>query len=280
MLFLNIQKIFYHHSVKKDPQHKQFNFFYEIQLYGQYDFIFDFKGEMSKAEFMNKTEKIRKLPYHLKYTLFSTEEIKKLRQKEFAFIYFHFDEMKEKGNKMYKRGKFREAIDFYIAAYSLLKWIEFKDPHNKNFTKLLREQTPILDEDIKEGKCSKLNWMTNALEEDSYRFCMINLLLSLSYAYMELRHYSSAIHCLDECLTYDDSVPDVYFRRAQARIYNKFSDLNSLIVALADIQRAMSLNNCRIFFEHNDIVNNLIHRKKNLEIEKLKSMRKGIRNKN
>jgi hypothetical protein len=235
---------------------------------------------MSKAEFMNKTEKIRKLPYHLKYTLFSTEEIKKLRQKEFAFIYFHFDEMKEKGNKMYKRGKFREAIDFYIAAYSLLKWIEFKDPHNKNFTKLLREQTPILDEDIKEGKCSKLNWMTNALEEDSYRFCMINLLLSLSYAYMELRHYSSAIHCLDECLTYDDSVPDVYFRRAQTRIYNKFSDLNSLIVALADIQRAMSLNNCRFFFEHNDIVNNLIHRKKNLEIEKLKSMRKGIRKKN
>ena len=225
---------------------------------------------MSKSDFMKKTAKIREYPYHLKYSLFASEDIKTLRQKEFAFLYFHFDELKEKGNKMYKRGKFREAIDFYISAYSLLKWIEFKDPQNKNYTKLLREQTPIIDEDIVEGKCSKLNWMTNAIEEDSYRYCLITVLLSLSYAYIELRHYSSAIHCLNECAAYDDSVPDVYFRRSQARVFDKYSDVSSLIMALADIQRAMSLFNCRIFFEQFEMVNNLIHRKKIVEQEKLK----------
>jgi tetratricopeptide (TPR) repeat protein len=113
---------------KRDPQNKSFNFSYEIQLYGQYDFIFDFKGEMSKEEFNSKTKKIRQYPYHLKYTLFQSEELKMLRRKEFAFLFFKFDELKEKGNKMYKRGKFRESIDFYIRAYSILKWIEFKEP--------------------------------------------------------------------------------------------------------------------------------------------------------
>lgn len=98
---------------KKDPQNKHFNFFYEIPLYGKYDFVFEFKGDMTKKEFVGKTIQIRSYPYHLKYTLFASEKIKEIRQKGFSYASIPFEELKEKGNKMYKKGKFREAIDFY-----------------------------------------------------------------------------------------------------------------------------------------------------------------------
>jgi tetratricopeptide (TPR) repeat protein len=259
--------------VKNDPHRKHFNIYYEIQLYGKHDFIFDFKNEIPKNEFMQKTSKLRQFPYHLKNTLFASDEIKELRQKEFAFIYYRFDELKVKGNKLFKRAKFREAMQLYIDAYSLLKWIEFNDSLTKNYTKILRENIPILDEDITEGKCSKLNWMTNAIEEDSYRFCIVNLLLSMSYVYIELRHYSSAISSLDECLTYadDNAAAEIYFRRSQARTYNKYSDLEQLLIALADIQRALSLSNSKIYYEHYEILQNLINRSKKNEKEKLTS---------
>ncbi len=211
------------------------------------------------------------MPYHLKYTLFQSEEIKALRKKDFAFLYFKFDELKEKGNKMYKRGKIREAIDYYIGAYSILKWIDFKDPKKTNSAKLLREQCAILDEDIYEGKCSKFNCMTNAIEEDSYRFCLVNILMSLSYAYMELRHYASAIDCLNECLTCDDSLPDVLFRRGQARIYNKNSDEDALLLALEDLKKALNFSSHKIYQEHYDLVQNLIACKQIEQQDKLKS---------
>lgn len=255
---------------RRDPQNKKFDFSYEIQLYGHNDFIFDMKEQMSKDLFLFKTQKIRAYPFHMKYTLFQSDEIKALRNKDFAFLYFKFDELKEKGNKMYKRGKFRESIELYIGAYSILKWIDFKDVKKKNYSKVLREQLAILDEDIVEGRCNKFNCMTHAIEEDSYRICIIKLLLSLSYAFMELRHYSNAIHCLNECINYDDSMPDSFFRRAQARIYDRSSDEESLKIALEDLKKAITITPQKIFLEHYDILQNIIISKKRAEIEKLK----------
>jgi hypothetical protein len=69
---------------------------------------------MTKAEFLNKTIQIRSFPFHLKYTLFASDEIKEIRRKGFSYTSVCFEEKKEKGNKMYKKGKFREAIDLYI----------------------------------------------------------------------------------------------------------------------------------------------------------------------
>lgn len=63
---------------------------------------------------MEQTDKLRSYPKHLMYTLFANEKIRYLRQKDFAFTYFIFEEMKEKGNRLYKRGRYRDAIDSYI----------------------------------------------------------------------------------------------------------------------------------------------------------------------
>lgn len=72
---------------------------------------------MNKNDFMEKTNNLRSYPKHLRYTLFASEKIRQLRQKDFTFTHFIFEEMKEKGNKLYKKGKFRDAIDSYIEVY-------------------------------------------------------------------------------------------------------------------------------------------------------------------
>lgn len=162
-----------------------------------------------------------------------------------------------------------------MEAYSLIKWIEFKEKNQNNFfySHLIREEIPILDDDIIEKNSRNLNIN---IDDDSYRFCIVNILLCMSYCYIELRHYSSAIDCLNECISYsedNDNYPDVYLRRSQARMYNKRSDDSQLVLALADIQKAISLsiNGNKLYNEHYRILMKLIQARKHIEKEKIKS---------
>lgn len=99
---------------KNDPQNKEFEFHYEIQCHGQFDFFFEFRGELDKTDFAENTKILRSYPRHLKYTLFANDKIKHFRLKDFSFVYYFYEELKKKGNRLYKRGKFRESIDLYI----------------------------------------------------------------------------------------------------------------------------------------------------------------------
>jgi tetratricopeptide (TPR) repeat protein len=147
-----------------------------------------------------------------------------------------------------------------------LKWIEFKIPQNK--INLLQTPTPILDDDIVEKQC-KLD--DNTIEEDTFRSAIVNLLLCLSYVYIELRHYTCSIDCLNECLIYaDDNFPDIYFRRSQSRMYNRLLDDDQLLLALADIQKAISIViQNKIYDEHYRILTELIEQKKTIQTNKL-----------
>jgi tetratricopeptide (TPR) repeat protein len=126
-----------------------------------------------------------------------------------------------------------------------------------------------LDEDVIEGKC--------ILEEsdvlvDSYKACVVYLLSHLSYAYMELRHYSDAIDCLDEAIVIaEDKVADLYFRRSQARAYNSYSSAEDLEKAMADINKAIELKPQSIYDEHKKIINDICEEKFNSELEKTQS---------
>ena len=77
--------------------------------------MFDLQGTLKRLEFLEKTKKLKNYPRHLKYSLFrnTDEKLEKLREKEFPIVFFIYDEIKEKGNKLYKKKKFREAINVY-----------------------------------------------------------------------------------------------------------------------------------------------------------------------
>jgi len=98
---------------KNDPINKHFNLSYEINRYGKFDFLFEIKGDISKNEFLKKTTKLRKIPRHLKYTLFSEERVKKIRQKDFLEVFYLSGDFKKLANKLMKKKQFREAIKMY-----------------------------------------------------------------------------------------------------------------------------------------------------------------------
>jgi tetratricopeptide (TPR) repeat protein len=239
---------------KKDPANKHWERQFEIPKFGQFDFLFMMKGALEHDEFLEKTKIIRAMPRHRKYSLFvqHQQNLKKVHEKEFPMVFFVYDDIKGKGDRLYKRKKFRESVEHYTYAYGLLKWIEFKD--KKRQEEFLKRPTldPILDEDFDE----KIVYLDDIkVEKDSYEACVVYLLNNLSYSYMELRHFSEAIDCLDEALAIaEDKLPDLYFRRSQARTYNKFSDNEELEKAMQDIDKAIELKDEPLYKEHKDII--------------------------
>jgi hypothetical protein len=85
-------------------------------------------GKIDITEFRKKTKIVRSYPRHLRNSLFIKDDrIEKIRRKEFTLVFFAYDEIKEKANKFYKQKKYRLAIAYYNFAYSILKWLEFKE---------------------------------------------------------------------------------------------------------------------------------------------------------
>ena len=226
---------------KRDPSNKDFELFYEIPCFGNYDFMFFLRGNLTQEEWIEKTRKIRKYPRHLKYTLFyqNQEKLKEVHKAEFPRVFFIYDDIKQKGIRLYNRKKYREALEHLTYAYGLLRWIEFKDKKRQAEFVIKPSLEGILDDDIEEKRC----YMDAPdVEEESYKACVVYILETMAYCHIELRQYTNAIECLDECEeTCGDLVPDVFFRRAQARMLNKFSTEEDLAKAKEDLEKAIKL---------------------------------------
>jgi len=234
------------------------------------------QGGLDREEFLEKTKILRSFPRHMKYTLFyqNQEKLVKVHEAEFPRVFFLYDDIKEKGNRMFRRKKYREAIEHYTYSYGLLKWIQFKDKKRQEEFIKKPSLDAILDCDIEEKKV----YLDDVqVEEDSFKACVVYLLMNLCYVYMELRHYSEAVDCLDECEKIaGDLVPDVFFRRSQARCYNKSSSNEELSKAMADIDRAILLlkkeENSQIYYEHKQILLKIIAEKKSDKINSTKAL--------
>jgi tetratricopeptide (TPR) repeat protein len=104
------------------------------------------------------------------------------------------------------------------------------------------------------------------------------LLLNLSYAYLELRHFKDALHCLDECEKYaEEKVADVFFRRSQVRSYNKLSSDEDLKLAMKDIKKAIELKkDISIYNEHLMVLKTIMNKRENTEIERITRKRNSF----
>lgn len=237
---ININNInTYFFSEFEIPEIKEFSQYYEIPLNGKYDFIFLLRGGLSKNDWLIRTKNIRKYPRHLKNTLFFQSQIKlkNIHKQNFAQIYEIYLIIKNRGNDLYKCKKFRESLECFNFAYGLFKWIEFKNKNIK-INSINNNIFSILDEDIEEKKVIR----ENNNDEKLYKGCLIYILEIMAYCYIQLRLYSSAIECLDECVNIvGNYFPDVYLRRAQARINNKKISDQELKIAEKDINKAINL---------------------------------------
>ena len=227
----------------ESPQIKDFNFYYEIPFTGKYDFIFLLRGGLSKTEWLEKTKKIRNFPRYLKNTLFFQSQLKlqDIHKCNFSKVYDIYMAIKNKALNLYTNRQYRECLEHFNYAYGLFKWIELKDKSIKLNDISSNENFSILDDNIEEKKVL-IEFSNNKKEEELYKYCLIYILEIMAYCHMELRLYSNAIECLDECAAMaGNRFPDVYLRRAQARIYNRKISDEELKTAEKDINRAINL---------------------------------------
>ena len=228
----------------KFPEIKEFNLYYEIPFHGKYDFIFLLKGNLDKSEWANKTTKLRNYPRHLKYTLFYQNDIKlqQLHKSSLSKIYQIFLRIKSVGLNLYNNNKFRECLEQFNFAYGLFKWLEFRDKNIKLNEIINNENFVILDRDIEEKIINYNNNINNNKIENIHKTCLIYILEIMAYCNIELRLFSNAIECLEECeILGKKNFPDIYLRLAQARIYNKKSSDEELALAEKNINKGINL---------------------------------------
>ena len=227
----------------ESPKIKDFNFYYEIPFTGKYDFIFLLRGGLSKNDWLEKTKKIRNFPRHLKNTLFFQSQLKlqDIHTYNFSKVYDIYMIIKKKAINLYTNKQYRECLEHFNYAYGLFRWIEFKDKGIKLNEINNNEKFSILDDNIEEKKVI-IEFENSKKEEELYKLCLIYILEIMAYCNMELRLYSNAIEYLDECAVMaGNHFPDVYLRRAQARIYNKKISDEELKTAEKDINKAINL---------------------------------------
>lgn len=223
---------------------KEFNLYYEIPFNGKYDFVFLLRGNLEKEDWTLKTSKIRTYPRHLKNTLFyqNNEKLRKIHSFNYKKIYQIYTKIKNEALKLYNDKNYRECLEQFNYAYGLFKWIEFKDKNIKLNEAINKEDFTILDSDIEEKRIVfKNNADSNNRLEDIYKACLIYILEIMAYCNIELRLFSHAIECLEECaILAQNNFPDVYLRCAQARIYNKKSSDEELKSAENNINKAIN----------------------------------------
>jgi len=159
---------------------------------------------------------------------------------------------------------------------------DLKKDKNKNTNlKINKENKAEIKNDInnkkddvllhKEKKEEEKNPEEDEIEE-IYKYDKINfkktmqlILKRMGYCYIHLCSFSEAIECFNEAFKYvDDECPDFYFRRAQAKIYNKCSSLNELKSALGDLNKALSRKitfHSEIILREHKFVQELINKK-------------------
>lgn len=267
-----------------DPPIKHYEEAWDIPYFGPFDFMFELRGLLSNEEWKEKTSKLQSYNRHMLYTLFNQndEKLNKVREKEFPLVFFIYDDIKIKGNKLFKKGKYKEALEYYCYAFSTLKWLKHKDTEKGK--KFLTEPSldPILDEEIEE---KSIFLDAPDVESDSYNACIAYTLLNMSAAYMEKRNFTEALKCLNEAEEIaKDNLPDLFFRRSQVRTYNKYSTDKDLELAMIDIEKAfksleiyneknkdnfMSKNNKSVIYsEHKEKLKLIIEKREKIKLDR------------
>ena len=270
----NISSCPFMNSQNKDLRNTKFEYHYEVPLP---ETIQDFRFNITNysKEGIENSKILRNMPRHLRNTIFiKNDKVEQLRKREFPVLFLLCEEMKEKAYKLYESKKYIEALNLYNVMYSLFKWVVIKAPKKReafltNYD--FKEENNLYDKDIEIRRINTNK--ENDYEESGFKAYLINILKGICYCYMNMRHYSEAVKCMDEAMSYVlTSRGEVLFRRAQAIMYNKFSELKELNQAHADLCQAKMFKKIELINEHMKDLENLIKEKKYRKFANVKSL--------
>ena len=270
----NISSCPFMNAQNKELKNSKFEYHYEIPMP---ETIQDFRFNASNysEEGIEKSKILRNMPRHLRNTIFiKNEKLEQIRKREFPIIFLICEEMKEKANKFYESKKYEEALNIFNIMYSLFKWVVIKDKkkHDEFLNNYdFKEEKNLYDADIEIRRINTSK--DNNYEESGFKSYIINILKAICYCYMNMRYYSEAVKCMDEAMSYVlVSRGEVLFRRAQAIMYNKFSQLKDLNQAHVDLSTARMFRKIDLINEHIQDIENLIKEKKYKKFGYIKSL--------
>jgi tetratricopeptide (TPR) repeat protein len=282
---------------KKPPGLGHFTAAFEVPYISQMKYLLSFRGLISKGE-EDKTEnheKFENYPMFLKHTLFHNEEkMKKIRSLEISHRFFVYDKFREKGNKNYNKGNYEQSIGLFEHALSCFKWLEFKetpkkegDEENKDDMDPIESLKPInkalvsiiTDENI---ALHDGDDVTDATEKDMRNSMLLNCYLSLGCCYMNLTHFGAALEAFEEGFKITQGSSQLHFRRSQARSYNKASTLEELLLAKADIEKAIEIKHYEKLFQSEPGILKLLnlHNAQEIYVEHAHFVENAIKDKN
>jgi hypothetical protein len=96
-----------------DPLNEKFDYGWNCNYKSRWAFLLSHRGRLTNRKYNAERKLINRLPWPMKHTLFHPDDLKKLREKPFSGLFFHFDKYKEEANKSYREGNYFEAIDLY-----------------------------------------------------------------------------------------------------------------------------------------------------------------------
>ena len=223
-------------------------------------------------------ERFDTYPVYLQHTLFyNGEDYQKVRGLECCSRFMAYEDLREKGNKHYNKGRYYQALDYYERAMSLFKWLEYSEGLNSTRMSTDREGEASESDDVSEAG-SKIHIELNeeeAKEEDPFEdmrskykeffvtYCddntkvfdgeemtetadidmrkslLVQVYLNMAAAYMQLHHYSLAQTIIEDGLALTDKVSQLYFRKAQCIALRKDSTTAQLKEAKELIELAL-----------------------------------------
>ena len=194
-----------------DPFNEKFDYGWNCQYKSRWGFILNHKGRLTTRRYLAERKLMERLPFPMKHTLFHPDDLKKLRDKPFSGLFFHFDKYKDEANKHYKEEEYFEALEYYEQIMGVFKWLEFTDKErNEDFFKALKLE-PILDKDVK--VCEK-DLADDECEIEMRTNLVVTLLMSMGYCYMKLFYYDEALQCFNYAIELAPIACDVYLRRS------------------------------------------------------------------
>lgn len=190
--------------------------------------------KLKSAQMGQKRKQYETWPFFVQHTLFHSEkdDFKAWRAMPFDDKMEKAEEIKQEGNKLFKEGKFSDAVDKYEEAGSLFHYCYSTDPGWRKNNRGIDDDVIILVDD--KG--------SDADEKAQIAKLRLQCCLNLSQSKLKLDKFDEAIIAATSALEMDPENVKALYRRAEARVRPSSSTAYDHDMAIKDLNKANQID--------------------------------------